>query len=62
MIAGLVLIGLACVVRLFAGVYTDHRQTCRRRRRAFRTGAVAAVRHLDFEDNFKVIGGSGGRR
>jgi len=58
----LIAIGIASTVYLLADVYTDHRQTCRRRRRAFRTAAIAAVRHLDFEDNFKVIGGSGGRR
>jgi hypothetical protein len=55
-------IGLVCIAHLFAGVYIAHRQTCRKRLRELRTAVIAAVHRQDLQEDFKVMGGSGGRR
>ncbi|HVQ60360.1 MAG TPA: hypothetical protein VMS60_15780 [Solirubrobacterales bacterium] len=57
----LAVIGLTAIAHLFAGVYLNHRQTCRRRLRARRTAVAVTLRRLQFAENVKAIGGSGGR-
>jgi hypothetical protein len=59
---GILIVGALCVAYFLVGVYTDHRQTCRCRRRRQHTAVVAAVHRQDFAETCKVIGGSGGRR
>jgi hypothetical protein len=58
----LIVIGGLSLAYLFTGVYTEHRQTARRRRRAVEVAVIAAVHRQDFEQSIKAIGGSGGRR
>jgi hypothetical protein len=62
MIVVLILTVVACVVSLFAGVYTDHRQTCRKKNRRLLATVTATAHRKHLEEGWRAMGGSGGRR